>query len=339
MRRASSSVRTSIRSLAAAAAATRCSASARAISPRLAFQSGSLIPTEKPFASLSISLLAEDADVEVGDAGAAGHGGERLPPRRLRARRAQARVRLGEAGGERRRVERRQGRVGGRLQDQRLWQRLDRERAQDRLGHLRLALGGGELALLPQPLDGGLDAVGLARLAQLRAPRDEVAQGPRVLLGPAGHVQQAAGRLEPREGEPRPGLDLPGDALGAGPQDVGGTFAGVGAGAPGPGPGQGLRERVAGLVPLRPRQVGGVRAVPREVEHRVGQDAGRAPLRLGRLLETGTLGRRGVGSLDDLDVAAHVEGFLGERERAGGGETERQNGGTDPAKGSDTRTS
>ena len=96
----------------------------------------------------------------------------------------------------------------------------------------------------------------------------------------------------------------------------------VDAGAPGPGPGQGLRERVAGLVPLRPRQVRGVRAVPREVEHRVGQDAGGAPLRLGRLLEAGALGRRGVGSLDDLDVAAHVEGFLGERERAGGGETE-----------------
>jgi len=50
-------------------------------------------------------------------------------------------------------------------------------------------------------------------------------------------------------------------------------------------------------------------------------------------LETGTLGRRRVGSLDDLDVATQVEGFLGERERAGGGETERQNGGTDSAKG------
>ena len=149
---------------------------------------------------------------------------------------------------------------------------------------------------------------------------------------PRDHVQQAAGRLEPREGEPRPGLDLPGDAFGAGAQDVGGPVAGGGAGAPGPGPGQGLRERVAGLVPLRLRQIRGVRAVPREVEHRVGQDAGRALLRLGRLLETGALGRRGVGSLDDLDVAAHVEGFLRERERAGDGETERQNGGTDPAK-------
>ena len=40
-----------------------------------------------------------------------------------------------------------------------------------------------------------------------------------------------------------------------------------------------------------------------------------------RVFETGTLGRRWVGSLDDLDVAAHVEGILGGRERAGGGET------------------
>ena len=125
---------------------------------------------------------------------------------------------------------RQQRRVRRRLQEKRLRQGLDRERPQDRLGHLLLARGGGELALLPQPLDGGLDTVGLARLAQLSAPRDEVAEGPRVLLGPADHVQQAAGCLEPREGEPCPSLDLPGDALGAGTQDLGGAFAGVGAG-------------------------------------------------------------------------------------------------------------
>ena len=39
---------------------------------------------------------------------------------------------------------------------------------------------------------------------------------------------EAAGRLEPREGEPRPGLDLPGDAFGTRAQDVGGAVAGVG---------------------------------------------------------------------------------------------------------------
>jgi hypothetical protein len=34
----------------------------------------------------------------------------------------------------------------------------------------------------------------------------------------------------------------------------------------------------------------------------------------------------------DLDVAAHVESFLRERGRAGGGDTGRQHGGTDPGK-------
>ncbi len=124
------------------------------------------------------------------------------------------------------------------LQDQGLGQGFDRERAQRRLGHLRLTHRCGEQALLPQPFDGDLDAVGLARLAEIRPPRDEVAQRARVLLCGTSHLQQATGGLDPGEGQPRPGTDLPGQAFGIGPQDVGGTVACGDASASRAGPGK-----------------------------------------------------------------------------------------------------
>ena len=98
--------------------------------------------------------LAEDADVQVGDARAASDGGERLSPRRLRPRRAQPRVRLGEARGERRGVERRQRRVGRSASGRAAGAAArPRARAGSTSATRASRAAGGELALLPQPLD------------------------------------------------------------------------------------------------------------------------------------------------------------------------------------------
>ena len=129
--------------------------------------------------------------------------------------------------------------------DQRLGQRLDRQRAHDGLGGLGLPLGRREVALLAQPLDRRLDAVRLARLAEVRAARDEVAQRARVVFGDPRDVEQRARRREARERLPRLDGQLPAQALRAGPQGVGGAIPGSDTGAERARPRDGLRHGVA----------------------------------------------------------------------------------------------
>ena len=269
----------------APAEASEAAAAARAMAPRFAFQRGTRTPTENPFASLSTSLVRNQVRSRSGirarfetDKRAA----SRSAANRAAARRGLVRARRScKLGCTRRRNRERQLS----LELERARERLDHERSQNLLRRLGLPPLRAQRALLPEPLHLGLDAVDLARLAQLGALRGQVPEPACVGLRVAGDLERGTRVEEPRERHPRVDLELPTGARSLGAQAIRGAVPGPGVSVERAGPWDGLRDRKPGFCGARVRSLGKARSVPREPQRGVGDLSGgscarrRPPLR------------------------------------------------------------
>lgn len=273
-------------------------------------------------------LISEDADAEIGNPRALRDQNERLLALGFRACGALAGVARDEQRHEVVPVERRKRRKRWtrRSNDcQGARERLDGKRANDCLGCIRLALRSGQTALLPQPLDRGLDPVRLARLTEIGAARHEIAKRTSVFLGGACNLEDRACRDEACEDLPCCDLQLPAHAVCIRSESVRGMVAGTERARPG----DYLRDGETVLRRARAGRLDQTGTAARVLEDQVGKEPRRLAFGLGGRLQSRGLGSRRVRPHDDGDVPLHVERLL----RLGAprrGQYENGSAGTDP---------